>query len=138
MKKQEQKYDLAGQVIGCAMEVHRELGHGFNENVYKNALAVELRKQGYACVLEKKIKVYYKDVVVGDFSADIVVNDDLILELKALTRLLAAHEAQLVNYLTATNNQEGLLINFGAPSLQYKKKFKDYTPQSTEPPRLQG
>ncbi|MFK7909432.1 MAG: GxxExxY protein [Akkermansiaceae bacterium] len=138
MSKPETKYDLTGQVIGCAMVVHRKLSHGFNENVYKNSLAIELRKKGFGCVVEKKIKVFYKGFVVGDFSADIVVNDVLIIELKAVTNLLPAHEAQLVNYLTATDSEEGLLLNFGAPSLQYKKKFKDFKPKSTEPPILQS
>ena len=85
MSIEEATYDLAGQVIGADMEVHRELGYGFNENVYKNSLTVELRKQGFECEVEKKIKVYYKGVIVGDFSADIIVKKILILELKALT-----------------------------------------------------
>ncbi len=137
MSIQETKYDLAGQVIGCAMEVHRELGLGFNENVYKNSLAVELRNHDFVCEVEKKIKIYYKEIIVGDFSADIVVNETLILELKAIANILPVHEAQLVNYLTATDSKEGLLLNFGTPSLQYKRKFKDYKPKSTEPPKLQ-
>ena len=121
-----QKYDLAGLIIGCAMEVHRELGYGFAESVYKNALAIELQSQGFTITLEQPIKVYYKNHVVGSFFADTIVNDSIILELKAIRTLAAEHEVQLVNYLTATNTQEGLLINFGAKSLQFKKKFKDY------------
>jgi len=125
---QKQTYDLAGLVIGCAMEVHRELGHGFCESVYQNALMVELSAKGFEVQSEHKIKVYYKGHAVGDFSADILVNNSLILELKATRTLNDAHEVQLVNYLTATNQAEGLLINFGANSLQFKKKFKNYKP----------
>ena len=79
-------------------------------------------------VREKKIKVYYKGHDVGYFAADILVNDTLIVELKAVRNVLPEHEAQLVNYLSATRLKEGLLLNFGAPSLQFKKKFKDYKP----------
>jgi GxxExxY protein len=138
MITQNSDYDLAGQVIGCAMEVHRELGHGFNEKVYKNALAIELRKQGFDVEVEKKIKVDYKGCLVGDFAADIIVKEELILELKAVENLCPAHEAQLVNYLKATNTVNGLLINFGAASLQFKKKFKEYQPKPTTPPKLQS
>ncbi len=119
-------YDIAGQIIGCAMEVHREMGHGFNEAVYQNALAIELRDQGFTVVLEKKIKVYYKGHVVGNYSADVFVNELIILELKSIRTLAPEHEVQLVNYLTATGVSQGLLINFGATSLEFKKKFKDY------------
>lgn len=121
-----QKYDLAGQIIGCAMEVHRELGHGFTEQVYKNSLVIELQAKGFTVEIEKQIKVYYKGHIVGNFAADLYVNETLILELKALRTLAPEHEVQLVNYLTATGTKEGLLINFGAKSLQFKKKFKDY------------
>jgi len=128
MNQDTQQYDLPGQVIGLAMEVHRELGHGFNEIVYQNSLALELRNNGFNVEIEKKIKVYYKGHEVGDFATDIMVNEILILELKAVQNIIEAHETQLVNYLTATGTSEGLLINFGAPSLQFKKKFKDYQP----------
>ena len=128
---QKQTYDLAGLVIGCAMEVHRELGHGFCESVYHNALMVELSAKGFEVQSEHKIKVYYKGHSIGDFSADILVNNSLILELKATRALSDAHEVQLVNYLTATNQPEGLLINFGANSLQFKKKFKNYQPKQS-------
>lgn len=121
-----EKYDLAGRIIGCAMEVHREMGHGFNENVYKNALAIELREQGFTVELEKQIKVYYKGHIVGNYAADVYVNEIIILELKSIRALAPEHEVQLVNYLTATGITDGSLINFGAKSLEFKKKFKDY------------
>ncbi len=124
-----QEYDLAGQVIGCAMEVHRELGCGFCESVYHKALKIELEAKGFVVLSEHKIKVFYKGHTVGDFSADLMVNNTLILELKSTRALDVTHEVQLVNYLTATNQPEGLLINFGANSLQFKKKFKNYKPK---------
>ena len=125
-----QKFDLAGQIIGCAMEVHRELGSGFCESVYQKSLAIELQNKGFIVKLEKKIKVYYKGHIVGNFSADLFVNDCIIVELKAIRTLSAEHEVQLVNYLTATNTDEGLLINFGSKSLEFKKKYKDYKPSN--------
>ena len=120
----EQKYDLAGQVIGSAMKVHSALGPGFLESVYQNALAYELRDAGYKVELEKDITVKYRGQVVGEFTADMLVNDRLIVENKAILALAKAHEVQLVNYLTATGIDEGLLLNFGASKLEYKKKFR--------------
>lgn len=127
----EQKYDLAGQVIGSAMKVHSALGPGFLESVYQNALAYELRDAGYKVELEKDITVKYRGQVVGEFAADMLVNDRLIVENKAILALAKAHEVQLVNYLTATEIDEGLLLNFGAARLEYKKKFR--TLNSIEP-----
>ena len=134
------QYDLAGRVIGCAMAAHRELGAGFCESVYKNALIQELDLQKIAVSPEQKIKVHCENAVVGEFSADLVVEDKLILELKSVQNLITAHEVQLVNYLTATNINEGLLLNFGTTSLQYKKKFRTYQDADTscEVSSLQG
>ena len=120
----EQKYDLAGQVIGAAMKVHSALGPGFLESVYQNALAYELRDAGYKVELEKDIIVKYRGQVVGKFAADMLVNDRLVVENKAILALAKAHEVQLVNYLTATGIDEGLLLNFGASKLEYKKKIR--------------
>ena len=118
------QYDLAGQVIGLAMKVHSTLGSGFLESVYQKALDYELRMAGFKVELERPITVYYRDQVVGQFFADIVVNDALIIELKAIQTLAKIHEVQLVNYLTATKMDEGLLLNFGAERLEFKKKFR--------------
>ncbi|MGB0992038.1 MAG: GxxExxY protein [Akkermansiaceae bacterium] len=133
-------YDLAGQVIGCAMRVHRQLGCGFCESVYRNALLHELALEGVKAEAERKIEVRYKNAIVGSFAADLCIGEELIIELKAVHNLITAHEVQLVNYLTATGINHGLLLNFGGPSLEYKKKFKSYTPcDSKQPaPRLQG
>ena len=115
---------LTEKIIGCAMKVHRSLGPGFLESVYRNALAFELRRVGLAVELEKHITVKYEHVIVGDFVADAVVNEVLICEMKAATALSKADEVQLVNYLTATNHDLGLLLKFGAESLQFKRKHR--------------
>jgi GxxExxY protein len=117
-------YDLAGRVIGAAMEVHRFLGPGFVESVYENALLVELAASQLKFESQKALKVIYKNQCVGDFVADIIVDKALIIELKSVQSLLPVHEVQLVNYLTATGIEEGVLLNFGSESLQFKKKFR--------------
>ena len=118
------EYDLAGQIIGLAMKVHRILGPGFLESVYQKALLYELVKAGFKVESDKPIQVRYESVIVGDFKADLIVNDELIVELKAVSGIIVEHEVQLVNYLTATGKDIGLLINFGGRSLEFKKKFR--------------
>jgi GxxExxY protein len=115
---------LTEQIIGLAMKVHRVLGVGFLESVYRKALLIELRKAGLRAEEEKRINVLYEGVSVGDFAADILVEDKVILELKAVEALIKAHEVQTVNYLTATGLDVGLLINFGSERLQFKRKFR--------------
>jgi GxxExxY protein len=126
---QEPTSELTGQVIGCAMTVHRTLGNGYNESVYHKALEIELNEVGIRFESRKKLQVLYKNNPVGDFEADLVIDGLLIVELKAVQTLLPVHEAQLVNYLTTTGLNQGLLINFGAESLQFKKKFRTYRPR---------
>ena len=118
------QYDLCGQVIGAAMKVHSTFGPGFLESVYQTALLWELKKLGLKVDAQRPITVYYDGQVVGVFTADILVNDSLILELKANQLVAKAHEIQLVNYLVATGIDEGLLLNFGAERLEYKRKFR--------------
>ena len=115
---------LTEKVIGLAMKVHRALGPGFLESVYRNALAFELRRTGLVVELDKKISVRYENVIVGDFIADLLINDSLICELKAISTLTKNDEVQVVNYLTATNRDVGLLLNFGTASLQFKRKHR--------------
>jgi GxxExxY protein len=117
-------YDLCGKVIGLAMKVHSTLGPGFLESVYQNALIWELRKSGLKAEAERPISVHYDGQLVGAFTADLLVNDSLIVELKSIQSLAKAHEVQLVNYLVATGVDEGLLLNFGAERLEFKKKFR--------------
>lgn len=118
--------ELTHQVIGCAMNVHQGLGPGFLESVYERALVHELTKQGLKAEPQVSIHVYYDGVTVGNFVADLLVQDLVMVELKAVRQIAPAHEAQLVNYLTATGIDIGLLINFGASSLQFKRKHRVY------------
>jgi GxxExxY protein len=108
-------------IIGCAMKVSNTLGVGFLEKVYENALAVELRKAGLVAEQQKKILVTYDGVIVGDYSADILVNGQVILELKAAKVIDEIHMAQLLNYLKATGLRVGLILNFGTPRLGIKR-----------------
>lgn len=115
---------LTEQVIGLAMKVHRTLGAGFVEFVYRNALLHELRSAGLSVEVEKLVQVRYDGVIVGEFSIDLLINGWLIVELKAVRALAPEHEVQTVNYLTATDRDFGLLLNFGGKSLQFKRKFR--------------
>ena len=126
-----QDEDLTHRIIGCAMQVHRTLGPGFLESVYQHALAHEVHKAGLKVECEKKIKVFYDDVIVGDFCADMLVQDIIMIENKAVQKLSPAHEAQLVNYLTATRTEIGLLLNFGSASLEFRRKNRIYRPKQT-------
>jgi GxxExxY protein len=124
MEEQPKTYDLCGEIIGAAMKVHSALGPGFLESVYQNALIWELRKTGLKAEAERPISVRYDEQIVGAFTADVLVNNAVIIELKVSQSLAKAHEVQLVNYLTATRLDEGVLLNFGTERLQFKKKFR--------------
>lgn len=117
---------LITEVIECAKRIRRQLGPGFLEKVYKNAMVVELRKLKLNFETEKLIQVLYDGVVVGDYRTDLIVEGKLILELKATQDLTIANEVQLVNYLTSTGIDDGLLINFGSDKLQFKRKYRLY------------
>jgi len=116
--------DLTEKIIKAAYTVHNVLGFGFLEKVYQNALVIELRKMGLNILKEKPITVYYENEIVGEYIADVIVEDKVILELKAVKELAEIHEVQLVNYLKATGIEVGLLINFGH-SVQIKRKVFD-------------
>ena len=113
--------ELSYAVVGAAMEVHRALGPGFLESVYEAALAHELTLRGIPFEQQKRLLVQYKGQQVGDFVADLVVDGQIILELKAVSRLTAVHEAQAHNYLAATGLRLAIILNFGAVSLQQKR-----------------
>jgi GxxExxY protein len=113
--------DLSFQIVAAALEVHNSLGVGFLEKVYENALAKELRDQGHRVEQQKEVKVFYKGIEVGAYFADLVVNDQLIIELKVAECLQRAHEAQLMNYLRASKVRLGLLLNFGKTRLEHKR-----------------
>ena len=118
--------DLIKLIVQCAYNVRMKLAAGFLESVYRNALLIELNDKGLKVDNEVPINVYYNNVIVGEFRADIVVENTVILELKATQYLSPVHEAQLVNYLTATDIEHGLLINFGGEKIEIKRKYKTY------------
>ena len=114
-------YDLTRAVIGCVFEVSNELGVGFLEAVYENAMMVALKDAGISAESQKPIEVSFRGQVVGTFFADLLVEDKVIVELKAAKAIAPQHQAQIVNYLNATGIEVGLLINFGNPKMEYKR-----------------
>lgn len=129
MIKEEYKYsELTGKIIGCAMEVHRALGNGFQEVIYQRALEYEFELQGIGFAREFEMPIFYKEKHVGTRRVDFLVEDKISVELKALTQLEPVHLAQAINYLEAYNLEIGLLINFGETKLKFhrleNKKFK--------------
>jgi len=118
------KDDLTYKIIGCAMNVHNELGNGFQEVIYQRCLAIELEAAGLSSEREKDQVLYYKGNMVGTRRADFIVESEVLVEIKALIKLEDVHLAQVKNYLIAYDFEIGLLINFGAPSLEYKRIFR--------------
>ncbi|MBK7964938.1 MAG: GxxExxY protein [Bacteroidetes bacterium] len=117
-----QHEELTGSIINAFFKVYNTLGYGFLEKVYENALLLELRARGFHCLSQYPVKVFYDNIEVGFYIADIIVNDILIIEIKAAEGLCEQHEFQLINYLRATDLQIGLLLNFGK-SPQFKRKI---------------
>ena len=115
--------ELTFRIIGCAMKVHRTLGNGFQEVIYQRCLAIELQAAGITYEREKEQAIFYNGIEVGSRRADFIVENSIVIELKALIDLEDVHLAQAKNYVVAYNLPLGLLINFGATSLQYKKVF---------------
>ena len=127
MVKDKSYYDaLTEQVIGCAYQVGNQLGYGFLEKVYENALRIELVNSGIKVEQQYPIKVLYAGEVVGDFIADLVVEEELIIELKVAKNLENVHLAQCLNYLKATGKRLGLLINFGGNKVQIKRVVNNF------------
>jgi GxxExxY protein len=114
---------LSNQVIQCYYKVYNTLGYGFLEKVYENALYLELLNNGISCKRQSPIKVFYTEVIVGEYFADIIVEDRIILELKAAESLALEHEYQLINYLKATKIEIGILLNFGREPKFIRKIF---------------
>ena len=122
MVKDKVYYDsLTEQIISCAYTVGNKLGYGFLEKVYENALAIELKSSGLYIETQKPIKVHYEGQVVGEYFADVIVDDDVILELKAVKKIQDVHFAQCQNYLKATGKKLGLLINFGGVRVNVRR-----------------
>ncbi|MBN2571158.1 MAG: GxxExxY protein [Ignavibacteriales bacterium] len=113
--------DLTKKIIGCAMRVHSVLGNGFQEVIYQRALAIELQYNGLQFEREKEMDIFYRDENIGTRRVDFFVENKIMVELKAIINLEDVHLAQAMNYLEAYNMEIGLLINFGAKSLQFKR-----------------
>lgn len=116
--------DLTEVVIECCLDVIRELGSGFLESVYEKALLIALVQRGLRARSQVPLQVSFRGEVVGDFFADIMIEDKLIVELKAVKALLPEHQAQVINYLKATGTDVGLLVNFGTPKLEVKRLYR--------------
>ena len=116
--------ELTDKVLGACFEVTHELGAGFLESVYEKALMVALRQKGLNVEAQVPLKVKFRGVIVGEFFADILVENKLIIELKSVSALRPEHQAQVINYLKATGIEVGLLVNFGNPKLEYRRLHK--------------
>ncbi|MFH1860700.1 MAG: GxxExxY protein [bacterium] len=117
--------ELTEKIIGCAYKVYNKMGFGFLERVYEKCLLIELRKADLQAESQMPINVFYDEELVGEFIADIVVNNTIILELKSVRQLIPVHEVQLVNYLVATGKPVGLILNFGEEKVEIKRKVKN-------------
>lgn len=116
--------ELTERIIGCAYHVYNTMGYGFMESVYERCLMIELRKAGLEAQSQTPIEVRYEGEIVGEYVADIVVENKIIIELKSVRNLILAHEIQLVNYLVATGKSVGLPLNFGEDKVDVKRKVK--------------
>ena len=117
--------ELTKKIIAAAYHVYNKMGFGFLESVYEKCLLIELRKAGLQAESQRPIVVKYENEVVGEFKADIIVEDTIIVELKSVKQIMQAHEVQLVNYLVATGKPVGLILNFGEQKVEVKRKVKD-------------
>ena len=124
IKEQYPESELTGKIIGCAMEVHKILGNGFQEVIYQRALAIEMKKQRLEFSREHEMEIFYKGENIGSRRVDFFVEGKIMVELKAIILLEDVHLAQAINYLEAYNMEIGLLINFGSRSLQFKRVMK--------------
>lgn len=122
--------DITHKIIGCAMKVHTVLGNGFQEVIYQRALAIEMNKQGLSFNREMEMDIYYEGKNIGTRRVDFFVEDTIMVELKAVITLEDVHLAQAMNYCQAYNLPIGLLINFGARSLQYKRVYNINHPEN--------
>lgn len=117
--------EISSKVIKCCFDVMNELGVGFLENVYQNALMIALNEKGIKAIAQYPLKVYFREKIVGNYIADIFVEDKIIIELKAVSTLLPEHSAQVINYLKASNIEIGLLINFGNGKIDFKRLYNN-------------
>ncbi len=124
--------NLTSKIIECYYKVYNKLGYGFLEKVYENAMMIELKRKGMSAFHQQPIEVFYEDKLVGSYFADIIVEDKVILELKAVETLCEEHEYQLINYLKATDKEIGLLLNFGKKPEFRRKIFTNERKRNTD------
>jgi len=120
--------ELTSAILECCFEVSNELGAGFLESVYEKALVVALSQKGLEVTTQTALKVKFRNVIVGDFYADLIVNGKVLIELKTVNRILSEHKAQAINYLNATGIEVGLLVNFANPKLEYYRLHPSNNP----------
>jgi GxxExxY protein len=127
--------ELTHKIIGCAMKVHSTLGNGFQELIYQRALGIEMQFQGLAFEREKEMPIFYRDMNIGTRRVDFFVQNSVMVELKAIEKLEDVHKAQAINYCEAYNIADGLLINFGGKSLEFKRVYNKnlVSPNSVNP-----
>ena len=118
--------DITHKIIGCAYRVFNQPGFGFLESVYRKAMVIELKKANLDTDEEKSLEVYYDNIVVGNFSIDLFVENSVVVELKSVQGILKEHEVQLVNYLKGMKRDIGLLINFSPSGVDVKRKYREY------------
>ncbi len=123
---------LTHKIIGCAMKVHSAIGNGFQEVIYQRALAIEFRYEGVEFTREHEMQIYYRDEEIGTRRVDFFVEQNIMVEIKAISHLEEAHLAQAMNYLQAYNLPVGLLINFGARSMEFKRVYNLTHPVNKE------
>ncbi len=132
IKEQYLHSELTGKIIGCAMEVHKALGNGFQEVIYQRALEIEMKMQGLNASREHEMDIFYKGIKIGNRRVDFFVEEKVMVEIKAVIQLEDVHLAQAINYLEAYGLEIGLLLNFGSRSLQFKRVMK---PAKNRPPK---
>ena len=115
---------ITEKIIGCAYAVYNKMGYGFLESVYEKCMLIELAKAKVNATAQRPVTVFYEGHIVGDFIADLLVEDKVLVELKSVRRLVQAHEVQLVNYLTATDTEVGLLLNFAERNVEVKRRTR--------------
>ncbi|MBC6110818.1 GxxExxY protein [Pedobacter fastidiosus] len=118
--------EITEKIIGAAYKVSNTLGCGFLEKVYENALFIEIRKAGLSVIKQHALQVFYDDEIVGDYFADLFVENEVVIELKTVTMITDVHQAQLMNYLIACNKRCGLIINFSKPRIEIKRMVNGY------------
>jgi GxxExxY protein len=127
--------EITHKIIGAAYNVYNQLGFGFLESVYHKAMLIELTKYDLKIESEKPLNVFYDDQVIGDFNADLFVENTVVVELKSSENLAKSHEVQLVNYLNGLKKEIGLLINFGPSGVEVKRKYRHPATEKELPPQ---